>query len=164
MSMRIDILRSVTPPSGEKQKHLVRIDNLNGKWIELFEELNKRFPDDVTLVSKMHSNVSYLVPYDWLHLEINPFKENRNDEFNQYPLICRRHYSDTPSDIKIDFRDDISVNLIGLKCKDLDYITDYCEKHSDMGHRMGLSAFVMDALRYYLKKLRAEESNNGSSM
>lgn len=83
--------------------------------------------------------------------------------FNEYPLICRRHYSE-PSTIKIDFRDDISVNLIGIKCKDLDYITDYCEKHSDMGYRMGLNDFVMTALRYYLKELRAKESNDGNSM
>ena len=80
-------------------------------------------------------------------------------DFNQYPLICRRHYSE-PSTTKIDFRDDISVNLIGLKCKDYEYIKDYCRKHSDMGHRMGLSDFVMNALRYYLKELRAKESND----
>lgn len=85
-------------------------------------------------------------------------------DFNQYPLICRRHYSDTPSDIKIDFRDDISVNLIGLKNKDYEYIKDYCRKHSDMGHRMGLSDFVMNALRYYLKELRAKENDDGNSM
>ena len=84
--------------------------------------------------------------------------------FNQYPLICRRHYSETPSNIKIDFRDDISVNLIGLKCKDLDYITDYCKKHSYVGCGMTLDRFVMDALRYYLKELRAKEDNDGNSM
>lgn len=60
---------------------------------------------------------------------------------------------------EIDFRDDISVNLIGLKCKDLEYINDYCRKHSHMGCRMCLSDFVMDALRHYLKELRAKESN-----
>lgn len=85
-------------------------------------------------------------------------------DFNQYLLICRRHYSE-PSTTKIDFRDDISVNLIGLKCKDYEYIKDYCRKHSDMGYRMGLNDFVMNALRYYLKELRAkEEDNDGSSM
>ena len=80
-------------------------------------------------------------------------------DFNQYPLICRRHYNSdpVPDNIEIDFRDDISVNLIGLKCKDLDYIKDYCRKHSRMGCRMSLSDFVMDALRYYLKELRAKD-------
>lgn len=62
--------------------------------------------------------------------------------------------------IKIDFRDDISVNLIGLKCKDLEYIKDYCKKHSFGGYRMTLEAFVMNALRYYLKELRAKENND----
>jgi hypothetical protein len=74
-------------------------------------------------------------------------------DFNQYPLICSRHYSE-PLTTKIDFRDDISVNLIGLKYKEYDYIKDYCEKHS-----MGLSSFVMNALRYYLKELRAKEED-----
>lgn len=74
-------------------------------------------------------------------------------DFRQYPLICRKHYSE-PSNTKIDFRDDISVNLIGLKNKDFEYINDYCRKH-----RMGLSAFIMDALRYYLKELRAKEDD-----
>ena len=60
--------------------------------------------------------------------------------------------------IKIDFRDDISVNLIGLKCKDLEYIKDYCKKHSYVGCGMTLEDFVMDALRYYLKELRAKEN------
>ena len=83
--------------------------------------------------------------------------------FNQYPLICRRHYSE-PLTTRIDFRDDISVNLIGLKYKDYDYIIDYCRKHSDMGYNMTLSTFVMNALRYYLKELRAKENDNGNSM
>ena len=73
--------------------------------------------------------------------------------FNEYPLICSRHYSE-PSTTKIDFRDDVSVNLIGLKCKDYEYIKDYCEKHN-----MVLSGFVMKALRYYLKELRAKEED-----
>ena len=60
---------------------------------------------------------------------------------------------------KIDFRDDISVNLIGLKCKDYEYIKDYCKKHSYIGCRMTLENFVMDALRYYLKELRAKEND-----
>lgn len=59
---------------------------------------------------------------------------------------------------EIDFRDDVSVNLIGLKCKDLEYIKDYCKKHSYAGCRMDLSDFVMNALRYYLKELRAKEN------
>jgi hypothetical protein len=83
--------------------------------------------------------------------------------FNQYSLICKRHYSE-PLTTKIDFRDDISVNLIGLKNKDYEYIKDYCRKHSDMGHRMGLSDFVMTALRYYLKELRAKENDDGNGM
>lgn len=74
-------------------------------------------------------------------------------DFRQYPLICSRHYSE-PSTTKIDFRDDVSVDLIGLKYKDFDYITDYCRKHS-----MTLSTFVMNALRYYLKELRAKETD-----
>lgn len=78
--------------------------------------------------------------------------------FNQYPLICSRHYSE-PSTTKIDFRDDISVDLVGLKCKDYEYIKDYCRKHSDMGYNMSLETFVMDALRYYLKELRAKEND-----
>lgn len=73
--------------------------------------------------------------------------------FNEYPLICSRHYSE-PSTTKIDFRDDVSVNLIGLKCKDYEYIEDYCKKHN-----MVLSGFVMNALRYYLKELRAKEKD-----
>ena len=79
--------------------------------------------------------------------------------FNQYPLICSRHYSE-PSTTKIDFRDDISVNLIGLKCKDYEYINNYCEKHSYVGCGKTLDSFVMDALRYYLKELRAKENND----
>ena len=74
-------------------------------------------------------------------------------DFRQYPLIYREHYSE-PSNTKIDFRDDISVNLIGLKCKDFEYISDYCRKHE-----MGLSTFVMNALRRYLKELRAKEDD-----
>lgn len=58
---------------------------------------------------------------------------------------------------EIDFRDDIYVNLIGLKNKDLEYINDYCRKHSRMGCRMDLNDFIMDALRYYLKELRIKE-------
>ena len=61
---------------------------------------------------------------------------------------------------KIDFRDDISVNLIGLKNKDLEYINDYCKKHGYFGCRMTLENFVMDALRYYLKELRAKENKD----
>lgn len=79
-------------------------------------------------------------------------------DFNQYPLICSRHYSE-PLTTKIDFRDDISVNLIGLKYKEYDYIKDYCEKHSYVGFGMTLDSFVMKALRYYLEELRSKESN-----
>lgn len=61
---------------------------------------------------------------------------------------------------KIDFRDDISVNLIGLKDKDFEYINDYCKKHSYAGCGMTLEVFVMNALGYYLKKLRVEDDKN----
>lgn len=60
---------------------------------------------------------------------------------------------------KIDFRDDVSVNLIGLKNKDFEYIKDYCKKHDYFGSNMTLENFVMDALRHYLKELRAKESD-----
>ena len=60
----------------------------------------------------------------------------------------------------IDFRDDISVNLIGLKDKDFEYIKDYCKKHSYVGCGMTLENFVMNALGYYLKELRAEENKD----
>lgn len=62
--------------------------------------------------------------------------------------------------INIDFRDDISVNLIGLKNKDFEYINDYCKKHSYVGCNMTLENFVMNALGHYLKKLRAEDDKD----